>query len=99
MSNLEDIKDKITNLEKMIIEKFDNLEKKIDAINKDNNVKMDEIKKESHKMGSHIDFIEDTYNTLQMPLNYVKKSIERLTGSSSRDLPIKDKNSIDSENL
>ena len=32
MSNLEDIKDKITNLEKMIIEKFDNLEKKIDAI-------------------------------------------------------------------
>jgi hypothetical protein len=33
-----------------------------------------------------------------MPLNYVKKSIERLTGSSSKDLPIKDKNSDNSEN-
>jgi len=29
--------------------------------------------------------------TLQMPLNYIKKSVERLTGSSSKDLPIKDK--------
>ena len=53
---------------------------------------MGEIKKECTKMGSHIDFIEDTYNTLQMPLNYVKKSVERLIGSSSKDLPtIKDK--------
>ena len=42
-------------------------------------------------MGSHIDFIEDTYATLQMPLNYVKKSIERLIGTSTKDLPIKDK--------
>ena len=45
-------------------------------------------------MGSHIDFIEDTYNTLQTPLNYVKKSVERLIGSSSKDLKkltIKDK--------
>jgi len=91
MNNLEDIKDKLVNLEKLIIDKFDTLEKKIDAINKENNVKIDEIKKESHKMGSHIDFIEDTYNTLQMPLNYVKKSIERLTGSTTKDLPIKDK--------
>ena len=87
MNNFEDIKDKIISLEKMIIEKFDNLEKKIDIINKEN----ENIKKECHKMGSHIDFIEDTYNTLQMPLNYVKKSIERLTGSTTKDLPIKDK--------
>ena len=90
MNNLSDIKDKISNLEKLIIEKFDALEKKIDLINKEN----EGIKKECTKMGSHIDFIEDTYNTLQMPLNYIKKSVERLTGSSSKDLPIiKDKNS------
>ena len=99
MSNFEEIKLQIKELEKLVVEKIDNLEKKIDVINKDNNIKMDEIKKESHKMGSHIDFIEDTYNTLQMPLNYVKKSIERLTGSTSKDLPIKDKNPNDSENL
>lgn len=95
MSNLEDIKNKLSDLEKLIIEKFDNLEKKIDLLNKDN----ESIKKECNKMGSHIDFIEDTYNTLQMPLNYVKKSIERLTGSSTKDLQIKDKSSDDSKNL
>ena len=44
-------------------------------------------------MGSHINFIEDTYNVLQTPLNYVKRSVERLMGSSSgelKNLPIKD---------
>ena len=92
MSNLDDIIIKLDKLEKLIIEKFDALEKKIDLMNTDNNSKMGAIKKECNKMGSHIDFIEDTYNTLQMPLNYVKKSVERLIGSSSKDLPtIKDK--------
>jgi chromosome segregation ATPase len=95
MNNLEDIKDKLVNLEKLIIDKFDSLEKKIDLLNKEN----EGIKKECTKMGSHIDFIEDTYNTLQMPLNYIKKSVERLTGSSSKDLPIKDKKPDDSEIL
>ena len=95
MSNLEDIKNKIIDLEKLIIDKFDSLERKIDLLNNENK----EIKKECTKMGSHIDFIEDTYNTLQMPLNYIKKSVERLTGSSSKDLPIKDKNPDDSQNL
>jgi hypothetical protein len=93
MSNLEEIKNLISNLEKLILEKFDALDKKIDSINNHNqvnNTKMDEIKKECYKMGSHIDFIEDTYTTLQIPLNYVKKSVERLIGSSSKDLPIKD---------
>jgi len=92
MNNLDDIIIKLDKLEKLILEKFDALEKKIDLMNTDNNSKMGEIKKECTKMGSHIDFIEDTYNTLQMPLNYVKKSVERLIGSSSKDLPtIKDK--------
>jgi len=89
MSNLEK---KLSDLEKFKIDKFDTLEKKIDLLNKEK----ESIKKECSKMGSHIDFIEDTYNTLQMPLNYIKKSVERLTGSSTKDLPIKDKKS-DSE--
>jgi predicted nuclease with TOPRIM domain len=78
-----------TKLKSKSIEK--SLEKKIDSINKNN----DEIKKECTKMGSHIDFIEDTYTTLQMPLNYLKKSVERLTGANSgtKELPIKNKDS------
>jgi predicted nucleic acid-binding Zn-ribbon protein len=89
MDNFENIKLQISNLEKLILEKFESLEKKIDSLNKNN----DEIKKECTKMGSHIDFIEDTYTTLQMPLNYLKKSVERLTGSSTKELPIKNKDS------
>lgn len=86
MSNLDDIIIKLDKLEKLILEKFEALEKKIDSL------EINEIKKECNKMGSHIDFIETTYDTLQMPLNYVKKSIEKLIGSSSKDLPtIKDK--------
>lgn len=95
MNNLEDIKKQISSLEKLIIHKFDELDKKIDSLNENNNKKMDDIKVECTKMGSHIDFIEETYNTLQTPLNYVKKSVERLIGSSSskdlKKLPIKDK--------
>ena len=83
MNNLEDIKKQISSLEKLIIHKFDELDKKIDSLNENNNKKMDDIKVECTKMGSHIDFIEETYNTLQTPLNYVKKSVERLIGSSS----------------
>jgi hypothetical protein len=94
MDNLEDIKIQILNLEKLILQKFNELDKKIDLLNENNNKKIDEIKVECTKMGSHIDFIEDTYNTLQTPLNFVKRSVERLIGSSSKDLkklPIKDK--------
>jgi hypothetical protein len=36
MSNLEDIKNKLGNLEKLITEKFDSLEKKVDLLNKEN---------------------------------------------------------------
>ena len=100
MSNLEDIKILISNLEKLIINKFDEIDKKIDALieyNNNNDNKIDEIKVECKKMGSHIDFVEDTYNVLQTPLNFVKRSVERLMGSSSgelKNLPIKDTEEI-----
>lgn len=95
-NNLDDIKFMISNLEKIMIHRFDEIDKKIDTLikcNKDNDDKMNIIKTECQKMGSHIDFIEETYVTLQTPLNYVKRSVERLIGSSSGDLknlPIKD---------
>jgi hypothetical protein len=97
MSNLEEIKILISNLEKLILTKFDEIDKKLDALaehNRNDDLKMNEIKVECQKMGSHINFVEDTYNILQTPLNYVKRSVERLMGSSSgelKNLPIKDK--------
>jgi predicted nuclease with TOPRIM domain len=103
MNNLEDIKLQISNLEKLILKKFDEIDKKLDEINEkldtlieynnNNDAKINEIKIECKKMGSHINFIEDTYNVLQTPLNYVKRSVERLIGSSNgelKNLPIKD---------
>ena len=88
--NLDDLK-------KLILEKFDIIEKKLDLIIENeskNEKKISEIKVDCQKMGDHIDFIEDTYNVLQTPLNYVKRQVERIIGSSSKDLkvlPIKDK--------
>lgn len=100
MSNLEDIKILISNLEKLMLQKFEEIDKKLDTITEQNRLgdtKMTEIKVECQKMGSHIDFVEDTYNVLQTPLNFVKRSVERLIGSSSGDLknlPIKDNEEI-----
>ena len=103
MNNLEDIKLQISNLEKLILKKFDEIDNKLVIINEklddlvdhnnNNDTKINEIKVECKKMGSHINFIEDTYNVLQTPLNYVKRSVERLMGSSNgelKNLPIKD---------
>jgi len=96
MDNLKDIKTQILDLQKLIVSRFDEINKKLELLeenNKNTQTKIDEIKIECTKMGSHIDFIEDTYATLQTPLNYVKRSVERLIGSSSKDLkslPIKD---------
>jgi len=86
---MEELKLQIAHLEKLILEKFAEIDKKLDALIENNK----EITIECKKMGSHINFVEDTYNVLQTPLNYVKKSVERLMGSSSSDLknlPIKD---------
>jgi len=100
MSNLEDIKNLISNLEKLMLQKFEEIDKKLDAITEQNRLgdtKMNEIKVECQKMGSHINFVEDTYNVLQTPLNFVKRSVERLIGSSSgelKNLPIKDNDEI-----
>jgi len=96
MDNLKDIKNQILDLQKLIVSRFDEINKKLELLEENNNknqIQMNEIKVECTKMGSHIDFIEDTYATLQTPLNYVKRSVERLIGSSSKDLkslPIKD---------
>lgn len=79
---IKELKEKITNLEILIITKFDEL-----------NAKLDNINKTSTKMSEHIDFIEETYVTLKTPLNFVKNKVERLMGySGSSSLPsIKDK--------
>jgi len=69
----------------------------------DNNNKLDEIvellkslekriikiENDCSKMEDHINFVEVTYNTLRIPLNFVKRRIDRYIGSSNTiELPI-----------
>ena len=47
----------------------------------------------SSKLNNHIDFVEDTYDSLKAPLNFVKDTVKKLTlqSSQSTDLTIKNK--------
>ena len=36
------------------------------------------------KMGTHIDFVQKTYEVVRSPLNYLKKKIEFVIGSSTQ---------------
>ena len=87
MSEIEEVKNQIKELEKLIINKFEELNKKIDLMNEVNEMKINVIEHNCKKKGEHIDFIEDAYNTLHKPINYVKKSIDKLIGYESKELP------------
>jgi len=55
--------------------KITNIEIKIDEINNKLNILLekidDDLVKECKKMGSHIDFVENIYDKVKKPLNYV----------------------------
>jgi predicted nuclease with TOPRIM domain len=89
--DIDEIKIKLTNLEILIMESFSKLERKINELEKN---KLNHVQEACDKMNNHIDFIEETYTTLQTPLNYVKNKVEYLMGynNDSKSLPtIKDK--------
>lgn len=87
MSEIEEIKNQIKELEKLILRKFEELNKKIDNMNDVNTMKINMIEHNCKKMGSHIDFIEEAYNTVQKPLNFIKNSVDKLIGNESKELP------------
>ena len=39
------------------------------------------VKTNCQKMGKHIDFVQDTYEVVRSPLNYLKKKLEFIMGS------------------
>ena len=60
----------------LIKERLDNIERiQLLILEKINN-----ISKSTENMDTHIDFIEKTYDTVKMPLNYIKTNVERLMG-------------------
>jgi hypothetical protein len=74
----------------LILQKLDELLEK----NKVNDEKINNLEFSCNKMNEHINFVENTYSTLQAPLSFVKKNVERLMGTNYQvtNLPsIKDK--------
>ena len=47
---------------------------------------LEDLKLSSHKLDSHIEFIEQTYDTLVQPLNYIKNTVNKITGYENGDL-------------
>ncbi len=89
-TDIEELKNKITSLEKIIIERFDKLEKMFNDLE---NNKLKHVQESCDRMNTHINFINETYSTLETPLNYVKNKVEYLMGykSETKSLPkIKD---------
>ena len=88
-SELQELKQQVAGLEKLIIEKTDHLEHLI--ITHFQNLeatKLNHVQESLQRMNNHIDFIHDTYATLQTPLNYFKHKVEYLIGCNSESRPL-----------
>jgi predicted nuclease with TOPRIM domain len=81
IDEVQDLKQKVDKLELFITEKFIHLEKLLEKkINHLEESKLNNVQESLHRMNSHIDFINETYDTLQSPLNYFKQKVEYLMG-------------------
>lgn len=78
-NDIEVIKQLLTNLNvslKETTKKIETMERKIDNLSEKID---DEVLEECKKMGGHIDFVEDVYDTVKHPLGYICKKIAYLT--------------------
>ena len=98
INEIKEIRERVENFEGLITERFDRLERMIE--NKIVNLeetKLNNVQESLQRMNRHIDFINETYSTLQTPLTYFKHKVEYLMGydytiETSSSLPsIKDK--------
>lgn len=68
---------------KLIVDKLENIENQLAIING----KIDKLERfhdtvysSCEKMGTHVDFVESTYETLRYPLDVIRKQINYMTG-------------------
>ena len=60
--------------------KIERMEEKLDAILQ----KMDNhIIKNCNKMGDHIDFVNNVYDTVKVPLHYISNKVQKMIGVTS----------------
>ena len=67
------IRNEITNLKKQV----ERMEEKLDTIlqKRDN-----DIIKNCDKMGDHIDFVNNVYDTVKVPLHYISNKVQKIIG-------------------
>ena len=63
-------------------EKIDRVEQKMDMLLE----KMEISVKECNKMGEHIDFIENVYDTVKFPLSYICDKVNVFSGTETKSL-------------
>ena len=87
---VEHVDSLINNKLDMIIEMLKKMDVRIAAI-EDNISRIDEnsvsVEKDCAKMRDHIVFIENTYEIVRSPLNYIKSRIEYVMGNKEKELP------------
>ncbi len=47
---------------------------------------VESLKKTVNRMDGHIDFVEETYDTLKFPIHVVKKKIEQIFGKEKKGI-------------
>ena len=77
---LTHIEDKLEAMSALLIKLNDNIEKINESIDDFSESLDEELIPECKKMSSHIDFVENVYDTVKHPLGYLCNKIKRITG-------------------
>jgi hypothetical protein len=85
------IRNEITNLKNQV----ERMEEKLDAIlqKMDNN-----IIKNCDKMGDHIDFVNNVYDTVKVPLHYISNKVQKMIGNARNHDDARVSNKIEDSN-
>ena len=83
---LTHIEDKLEAMTALLIKLNDNIEKINESIDEFSESLDEELIPECKKMSSHIDFVENVYDTVKHPLGYLCNKIKRLTTNTTYSL-------------
>lgn len=74
---------------KNIQNEMETLKQKLDlilSILQEKDEKVNNLLKSSNKLDKHIEFVETTYESLFHPLNYIKNTINTISGNENKEL-------------
>lgn len=80
-------------MDQSLSEKLDLINDKLDLILK----RLGECESSCKKMDDHIHFVENTYTTLRHPLDYIRRTVNSITGTQNE--PLNDLPNVNTKNL